>query len=448
MAIVSFVISDFFPFHTYFAAAGGRKSGCDTTPCLPGKGKQHRHPLKSPHPTQTLTKQIRGLSYIWLTRFQLQLQYNYQTADYLLCYQTTMQQIKNIVAILITLSLFHPANGQTIASFADSVRKQYHIPELGYAVLSSGEILDINISGVKKINSSLTADINDQFRIGSNTKAITGFIAAQLVHDKKINWDTKLFDLFPELKAKSRHAYHHLTLLNLLTFRSRLFPYTYTYSKPSQDEFSGDEAQQRYQFARWFFRHKPVKGKDSIHFSNLGYIAAGLMLEKASGKSYQELVADLGQQLGIHFGFGAPNTQDTLQPWGHDNNLIPEPPGNNYKLNWLLAAGNIHVSLPDYAKFIQLQLKGLSGRSGLLTKEEFNFLHFGLTTFSVGWFWNTDRNNQTYSYNIGNPGTFLSKVFVYKDLDRAFILFANAQTADTDAGLDVLYLELKRKYSK
>jgi CubicO group peptidase (beta-lactamase class C family) len=355
---------------------------------------------------------------------------------------------KNILIILIGLTIFQIANGQATIAFADSIRKQYNIPEIGFAVVTSDKILELNTIGVKKVNTLLTADINDKFRIGSNTKAITGFIAAQLVRQNKISWDTKFFDLFPELKTKSNRAYHNLTLLNLLTFRTKLFPYTYTYSEPTQDQFSGNEEQQRYQFTAWFFQQKPIKSKDSVNFSNLGYIAAGQMLEKASGKSYKELVTDLGQQLGISFGFGNPNSTDTLQPWGHNKDLIPEPLGENYKLNWLLPAGNINVSLPDYAKFIQVQLKGLSGQSELLTKEEFNFLHFGLTKFAVGWFWQTDVNNQTYSYNIGNPGTFLTKVFVFKDLDRAFILFANSQTADTDTGLNIIYDELKRKYGR
>lgn len=359
-----------------------------------------------------------------------------------------MKLTKNIVTTLISLTIFQIANGQTIASFADSIRRQFNIPELAYAVVSADKILELNAIGIKKVNTSLTADINDKFRIGSNTKAVTGFIAAQLVKQNKINWDTKFFDVFPELKTKSNRAYHNLTLLNLLTFRTKLFPYTYTCSEPTQDQFSGNEEQQRYQFTTWFFQHKPIKSKDSVNFSNLGYIAAAQMLEKVSEKSYKELVTDLGQQLGINFGFGNPNSNDTLQPFGHDKYLSPEPLGDNYKLNWLLPAGNINASLPDYAKFIQLQLKGLSGQSNLLTKDEFNFLHFGLIKFSVGWFWRTDENNQTYSYNIGNPGTFLTKVFVFKNLDRAFILFANSQTTDTDTGLDILYEELKRKYSR
>ena len=360
----------------------------------------------------------------------------------------TAQLTKNTLTTIIVLTVFQFVNGQTTIAFADSIRKLYKIPELGYAVVSSSEILELTTIGIKRINTSIIAEPNDKFRIGSNTKAITGFIAALLVKQKKINWDTKFFDLFPELKTKSNRAYYNLTLLNLLTFRTKLFPYTYTNSEPTQDQFSGNEEDQRYQFATWFFQHKPVKSKDSINFSNLGYIAAGQMLEKASGKPYKEMVIDLGHQLGINFGFGNPNAIDTLQPWGHDKDLNPEAPGNNYKLNWLLPAGNINVSLPDYAKFIQLQLKGLSGKSDLLTKDEFNFLHFGLTKFSVGWFWMTDEHNQIYSYNIGNPGTFLTKVYVFKDIDRAFILFTNSQTTDTDTGLNILYEELKRKYGR
>ena len=357
-----------------------------------------------------------------------------------------MQKIRTLISVGVFLVFLFPVSAQGTLAIADSIRRAYQIPELGYAVVSSSEVLELQVIGVKKAGATRPAEPTDKFRIGSNTKAITGFIAAQLVKEKKINWNTRFFDLFPELKAQSKRAYYKVTLLDLLTFRTRLIPYTYTNEVPGQGQFTGNETQQRYQFAAWFFRQQPVKSKKGLHFSNLGYVAAGQMLEKVSGKSYKELVTDLGAQLDIHFGFGNPNTADTLQPWGHGIGLVPEGPGDNYKLEWLLPAGNIHVSLPDYCKFVQLQLAGFTGRSELLSKEEFQFLHYGLPKFAIGWFWATDENNQTFSYNVGNPGTFLTKVFVFKDLDRAFVLFANAQTPEADAGLDVLYEELKRKY--
>lgn len=355
--------------------------------------------------------------------------------------------LKSLALFLCLIASFL-LSGQSTNSFADSIRTHYQIPELAFAVLSADTIYEMHISGVQRITTTFQSNLQDKFRIGSNTKAITGFIAAQLVKAGKIKWDTQFFDLFPELKASSQRAHHQLTLLNLLSFRARLFPYTYTYAEPKQEQFPGNEAEQRYQFAEWFFQQKPVKGKGQMHFSNLGYIAAGLMLEKVSGKTYQQLVQELGQQLDINFGFGAPNTRDTLQPWGHDKNLIPEAPMANYKLNWLLAAGNINVSLPDYVKFIQLQLQGLRGQSSILSQEEFEFLHFGLPKFALGWFWLKEKGKERYAYNVGNPGTFLSKVYVIPASNRAFIFLTNAQTDATDQGLDVLYEELKRKYTK
>jgi len=362
------------------------------------------------------------------------------------CDMAVIGTIRKCFAIVICFGLCTPAQSRTITAFADSVRNVYHIPELAFAVISSDSVYEMHVLGYKRALSEIPAEPNDKFRIGSNTKAITGFLAAQLVKEEKISWDTKFFDLFPEMKAESNPAYYDLSLLNLLTFRTRLFRYTYTNKEPTKKQFTGTEEEQRYQFTQWFLQHKPVPGKDSINFSNLGYVAAGLMLEKASGKPYKQMVQELGAQLHIDFNFGQPNNIDTAQPWGHDKDLTPEPPGDNYKLSWLLPAGNINVSLPDYAKFIQLQLQGLQGKSELLSAEEFDFLHFGLAKFAVGWFWETDEANQVYSYNEGNPGTFLTQVYVYKDLDRAYILFANVQSDEAETGMGVIYDELKKRY--
>ncbi len=336
--------------------------------------------------------------------------------------------------------------GQSLKTFSDSIRQAYKIPELGYAVVAGDSVLAMDVAGVKKWGAQIAAEKNDFFRIGSNTKAITGFIAATKVKEKRIEWNTRFFDLFPELKAGSRKEYYDLTLLNLLTFRTRLFAYTYTNDTPVKGQFSGNEDEQLYQFASWFFKQKPVPGNDQIHFSNLGYIAAALMLEKATGKTYKQLVGELGDRLGIQFKFGQPNNIDSMQPWGHSGDMVPESAGDNYKLNWLLPAGNICVSLPDYVKFIQLQLQGLAGKSDLLTKDEFHFLHFGLNRFSVGWFWDTDEKGRIFSHNTGNPGTFLTNVFVYPEPDRAFILLSNAQTDAVAEGMGMILEEMERLY--
>jgi CubicO group peptidase (beta-lactamase class C family) len=342
-----------------------------------------------------------------------------------------------VVLFFLCFVLF-PAAAQNRAAFADSIRKVCQMPALSYAVISADSVYEIQALGERKLNSGLPATLSDRYRLGSNTKAITGFLAAQLVKQGKITWHTRFFDLFPEMKPASRRIYHDLTLLDLLTFRTRLYPYTYTDTKPATNEITGSEAMQRSLLMQWVFSHRPVRKKDSVSFSNPGYVAAAMMLEKASGQSFTTLVTELGNTIGADFAFGPPNLQDTLQTWGHNENGQPEAPADNPRLNWLLPAGNINATLPHYIRFIQLQLKGLQGRSDLLSQEEFNFLHYGRSRFAVGWFVNTSAPDHTFTWHVGNPGTYLSKVYVYRRSGIAIIVFTNIQSAAADQGTNLL----------
>jgi CubicO group peptidase (beta-lactamase class C family) len=357
--------------------------------------------------------------------------------------------MNRLLITIITLILFTSSFGQKINSFADSVRIKYKIPELAYAVVSSDSILEMQSLGFQRVNSKYRATINDRFRIGSCTKTITSYITELLVKQGKLKWDTKFFDLYPELKAQSNKAYYNLTLQDFLTFRANLIQWSYDDDAPTKKRIKGNNQQQRYKFVAWILRQKPTTETKTVYWANPSYVAVGLMLEKATGKKYETLVEELGKELGIKFDFGQPNLKDINQPWGHDENLEPEKPALNFKLNWLSSAGNINISLPDYSKFIQLQLQGFLGNSKYFTKEEFEYFHFGLPEFSFGWKSIVDRtNNLKYSYHEGNPGTFLTKTFICKDIDKAFILFANIQSDEAEKGMNIVLKELKKQYGK
>ncbi|TCN60989.1 class A beta-lactamase-related serine hydrolase [Flavobacterium circumlabens] len=355
--------------------------------------------------------------------------------------------MKRIFAFALSLSFFTTFYGQKNSSFADSIRIKHKIPELAYAVVSSDSVLEIQALGYQRFNTSYKAKIDDRFRLGSLTKTVTSYIATLLVKEGKIKWDTKFFDLYPELKSKSNPAAYDFTLQDFLTFRANLDTWSYGNKTPTQKEIKGNNQQQRYQFIEWFFQQKPIVEKQEIYWSNPSYVAAGLMLEKATGKTYETLVQELGKLLNIAFDFGQPNLKDKNQPWGHDENLKPKKPALNYKLNWLSSAGNVNVSLPDYCKFAQLQLNGLLGKSKRLTAEEFNNMHFGFSEFSFGWESETkEKSTLKYSFHNGNPGTFLTKVYLCPAINKAFIIFANVQSEEADKGLMLLLGQLQKQY--
>ncbi|MBC9913339.1 serine hydrolase domain-containing protein [Chitinophaga varians] len=351
----------------------------------------------------------------------------------------------SLSALLLMLFFSVTTTAQSFQTYADSLRQAHHIPALGYAVVSSDTILDIGMTGVCKINTNIPATIDHQFRIGSNTKAITCMIAAMLVQARVITWDTPFFMLFPGWKTSANKVYHHLTLQQLLTFRNNLAHYTYTYPLPRPQQITGSEANQRLQFARWLLQQPPVTDT-GLNLTNSGYTLAGLMLEKASGKTYAQLLKVLGQQLHVHPGLGSPNVADSTQPWGHDAQGHPEPPAYQPKLNWLQAAGNIHISLRDYARFVQEQLRGLAGKSSLLPADVFQQLHFGLPGFAYGWFTNINAKGHAVSQNSGTPGTFVTTVKVIPAVNRTYIVFTNIQQENTTRVADTLLHTLEIKY--
>jgi CubicO group peptidase (beta-lactamase class C family) len=318
--------------------------------------------------------------------------------------------------------------------YADSIRQSCNIPILGYAVVSADSVLEMQVESVPEFEMAQFATTVHPFRLGSNTKAVTGMLAALLVQEGKLEWETKFFDLFPEWRGQANPAYTDLNLLDLLSFRNCLPMWTYFFEKPKPQQIQGDKVEQRRQFAQWALRQPPQPDCGPANHSNLGFVAAGLMLERASNQSYEALTDGLAKRIGIDFHLTRPvGTHHSIDIPGFDANMQPTATSNP-KLNWLMAAGNLRLSLADYSKFMQLQLSGLEGKSDMLPKETFEFLHFGLPDFAVGWFWGTNAKGQRYSHNIGNPGNFVTRTMVVPAANRAYIVFANCMTTEAYEG--------------
>ncbi len=90
-------------------------------------------------------------------------------------------------------------------------------------------------------------------------------------------------------------------------------------------------------------------------YSNLGYVVAGHIAEKVTGKTWQHLMRRrLFEPLGMtSAGFGPPGRNGDLdQPWGHVKvPLIGWTPVQKDNPSWMGPAGTVHCSLADWATF-------------------------------------------------------------------------------------------------
>jgi CubicO group peptidase (beta-lactamase class C family) len=328
--------------------------------------------------------------------------------------------------------VMNTTHAQILTSVADSIRIKNGIPEMSYAIIGPASILELHTSGHHRIddpNTRTQSDIRDYFHLGSNTKAITSFIAAILVEEKKINWDTRFFDIFPTWLSMSNPAYEEITLQNLLSHQAGIPAYTDGAEFAILPVFEGEKEQQRKEFAQHILRSNPLGPIGSYHYSNADYTLAASMLEKVSGESWEALVKDIiGDQLGMQFKFGWPNSNhDTTQPYGHwieDNRIKALTPDNPYKISLIQPGADLSMPITDYAKFVQLHLNGLLGQDNELKASTYKFIHFGIKDYSMGWS-NGLIGDKSVSFHTGSAGTFYTYAMIDSTEKRAYVIMMN-----------------------
>jgi len=319
-----------------------------------------------------------------------------------------------------------------VARQIDSMRIVYNFPSVAYGVIRNDSIIVLNTVGFRDIETKDKAQPTDHYHIGSNTKAFTGFLAGKMVENHVINWDTKFFDLYPELKIESNPIYFDMTLRQLLSHRARMinfnqnsevYPIIDKYEKNISDSLS--PSQKRYYLIKEVLKHEPLPPYEQCkdNYSNAGIIAASLMLEKVTDKSWEELIMQVSNDLDLDIHIGWPNDLGINQPKGHINpqywkldinkDLIPISEDlkmfhYNHQYSLLTApCGNISITLKGFLKFLRLNIDGENGESNYLKPETYRQIFTAFPIYSVGWWVENDSSVMKYAHR-GSNGTFYS----------------------------------------
>lgn len=359
--------------------------------------------------------------------------------------------MRSILTTAFLLFIVIGVHGQKTVPFADSILKRFHIPEISYAVIDSKSTLEIAALGKHATDLPDTATLNDRFHIGSNTKAMTAFIIAKYVEKGKLKWTTRFFDLFPQWEEKSKPAYANITLQQLLSHTAGIPPFQGE-GDPEIPDFKGTNPEKRKQFARFVVTLDPVKTDEDHPFvySNAGYTLAALMVEKVTGKSWEQLMDQIfNKELHLNVKLSWPENQKHKDTWGHsteDGKLKPLPSNFGYHLDYTEPAGDVNIKLKDYIKFIQLNLKGLQGQDNYLSAATYTFIHKGIKNYSLGWF-NVYENGKELSVHSGTGAfTYFAITHVDRLNNKAYIIFTNCFNDDTQQGVRLLMRKLKENY--
>ncbi len=276
-----------------------------------------------------------------------------------------------------------------ISGLLEPIRQKHNVPAICAAVVNSDGIIAMGAVGFRRRGDTSSVTPNDLWHLGSNTKAMTAAVVGLLVEQKKVRWTSTLAELFPELADRIHPQLRDVTVLQLLSHQAGLTENLNWRSFA----FCGDIRRQRQAVLEQALTEKPKYTPGSqAHYSNLGYVVAGIAVEQISGKSWEDQIRDsLFQPLGMtSAGFGGVGTPGQLdQPWGHRADGSPvEGNGPDMDNAMVMApAGCVHASISDWAKFVIDQLRGGMGKSALMTSDTYRILHtpsFG-NDYALGW---------------------------------------------------------------
>ncbi len=316
----------------------------------------------------------------------------------------------------------------------DSLRAAYRLPALLAAIIEPGRIRYV-YAGVRRNDQPDPVRLTDYFHLASNTKSVTSLLAARLVEQGRLSWDSELLTIVPELRAGALPAYAHVTLGQLLSHRAGVVPFTAGAEYQKLPKLIGSLAARRAQFGAYVLTLPPAlpEAGQAHRYSNAGYVLAALMLERVSGRSWEALVTSMFRELKLRHWLGFPNRHDPRQPWGHwrptaaDSAFVPLGPTHPYQLaDYMAPAGDLAMPLPDFARLTQLHLRGLLGQDNYVRAATYQTLHFGLPTYAYGWgVSSVPATGAPVSFHDGTAGTFFSHAILYPSQQVAFVVLAN-----------------------
>lgn len=226
-------------------------------------------------------------------------------------------------------------NFQAFEEAGQKIVEKHKIPGASVAIAKEGEILYHKGFGFRNVEDSLPITEDTVFGIGSITKSFSCVAIMQLQEVGKLNVLDPVIKYLPEFKVKNKEALKHITIHHFMTHTAGLppMPSLFYAMKRSLDidpsvknypglniTFEDHEPIDTYEQLMQFIDEQDIEllGAPGTHFSysNDAYALLGTIIERVSGKSYEQYVYDH-----ILTPCGMENSYFTIEEYGDYENI-------------------------------------------------------------------------------------------------------------------------------
>ncbi len=112
---------------------------------------------------------------------------------------------------------FEKASADALSAFIGEAMATCPVPGASVAVVQDGEVVFLEGFGFREYGGTHAVTPDTLMRIGSVTKPVTTTLAAALVDDGLVSWETPVVDLLPEFALSDRALATRLTLADLFS---------------------------------------------------------------------------------------------------------------------------------------------------------------------------------------------------------------------------------------
>jgi len=292
--------------------------------------------------------------------------------------------------------------------------------------------------GERAIGTGIDVTTDDLWHLGSITKSMTATLAAVLVDEGQMRWDTTVAEVFSEDTETIIEKYRGVELQQLLSMTGGVTDNLYEIGDFVDNDLDVNDitGNARIELLPRLLSYDHGIEVGDFEYANFSYILASAMMEKTMGQSWRDLLTSklMGGLNISSFGFGPPGIDGQIdQPLGHsfaggsyqalylDNREIFDP------------AGRVHMSMSDIAAYAAFQLTGKSGDNSLISGDVMQELYRGRSmpnptedptlTYGLGWEVDEELNNV---FHVGSNTLWYAGLLIDFRRDIAFFVVTNA----------------------
>lgn len=252
----------------------------------------------------------------------------------------------------------------------DSIMKGISTPGAAVAIVSADSIIWIGTFGFANIETGEQVTEKTHFCIGSCTKSFTGLGFLKLLDEGRIDLNTPVREIAPEIEIDNPwEDTHPVRIIHLLEHTAGFddsHPNWFYFKGPVMSLRRALDEKAHLRKVRW-------QPGTRYSYSSAGFVLAGYILEKVSGQRYEDYLKEtVLEPIGMTTStIGSSEECRRLLAAGYDRYTRPFPVWYDYDE----PAGSMNSSIKEMALFIQFLLnRGAAGNVQIISNDRFNMI--------------------------------------------------------------------------